>query len=281
MTARILLAVGTSMAIAGGAQAQMQSGGWSASPGHEMIVPAGDTVYSNPYDGVSTFGNAAQIFEPTFTGYDIWLGDDFSTSQAYTGLSVASVGFCGNGCIDPFNVLDFFARIYDGLPNDPSSEMVCESDSFSFNGIDTWTASFADCCLPAGDYQYAIAARNDGGTNGQTFFFQQNFTQPVDDGWQWNPGGAFGFPGNFAFLLDQAGVAPASPNAVIMGEVADDCGPGGCLADCDGNEELNILDFVCFQQLFQSGDEEADCDENGELNILDFVCFQQAFQEGC
>ena len=54
-----------------------------------------------------------------------------------------------------------------------------------------------------------------------------------------------------------------------------------CDADCDGNGELNILDFVCFQTLFQSGDDSADCDASGELNILDFVCFQTAFQIGC
>ena len=56
---------------------------------------------------------------------------------------------------------------------------------------------------------------------------------------------------------------------------------GGCLGDCDGNEELNVLDFVCFQLLFQGGDPAADCDGNGEFNVLDFVCFQLAFQEGC
>lgn len=54
-----------------------------------------------------------------------------------------------------------------------------------------------------------------------------------------------------------------------------------CLADCDGSGALNILDFVCFQQKFVSGDLGADCDGSGALNILDFVCFQQAFQAGC
>jgi hypothetical protein len=56
---------------------------------------------------------------------------------------------------------------------------------------------------------------------------------------------------------------------------------GACIADCDGNGSLNILDFVCFQNLFQSGDPGADCDANGQFNILDFVCFQNLFQAGC
>ena len=66
--------------------------------------------------------------------------------------------------------------------------------------------------------------------------------------------------------VDNVGVAPAAPP---------------CFADCDGNGTLNILDFVCYQGLFQAGDPGADCDGNGALNILDFVCFQGEFQQGC
>jgi len=54
-----------------------------------------------------------------------------------------------------------------------------------------------------------------------------------------------------------------------------------CVADCDTSGALNILDFVCFQQLFQAGDPAADVNGDGALNILDFVAFQQAFQQGC
>ena len=54
-----------------------------------------------------------------------------------------------------------------------------------------------------------------------------------------------------------------------------------CPADCDGNGELNVLDFVCFQGLFLSGSADADINGDGVLNILDFVAYQQAFQAGC
>jgi hypothetical protein len=54
-----------------------------------------------------------------------------------------------------------------------------------------------------------------------------------------------------------------------------------CLADCDDNGVLNILDFVCYQNLFKTGDLAADCDGNNLLNILDFVCYQNAFKVGC
>jgi hypothetical protein len=54
-----------------------------------------------------------------------------------------------------------------------------------------------------------------------------------------------------------------------------------CFADCDDSGRLNILDFVCYQNLFLSGNLDADCDGNNVLNILDFVCYQNAFKEGC
>jgi len=56
---------------------------------------------------------------------------------------------------------------------------------------------------------------------------------------------------------------------------------GVCEADCNGDGVLNILDFVCFQGLFQDGDPDADCNGDGVLNVLDFVCFQGEFVEGC
>ena len=55
----------------------------------------------------------------------------------------------------------------------------------------------------------------------------------------------------------------------------------GCAADFNGDGELNILDFVAFQNAFAAGDAGADCDGDGALNILDFVCFQALFAAGC
>ena len=54
-----------------------------------------------------------------------------------------------------------------------------------------------------------------------------------------------------------------------------------CPADINGDGELNVLDFVVFQLLWQAGDAAGDCDANGIFNVLDFVCFQQLFVDGC
>jgi hypothetical protein len=56
---------------------------------------------------------------------------------------------------------------------------------------------------------------------------------------------------------------------------------GGCLADCNADDSLDVLDFVCFQGLFTSGDPAAVCNGDGSLNVLDFVCFQLQFVAGC
>jgi outer membrane protein assembly factor BamB len=55
----------------------------------------------------------------------------------------------------------------------------------------------------------------------------------------------------------------------------------GCAPDCNDDGALNILDFVCFQGLFQAGNEGADVNGDGVLNILDFVAFQGLFVKGC
>lgn len=70
-------------------------------------------------------------------------------------------------------------------------------------------------------------------------------------------------------------------------EVAPDAGaayvfPGRlCSADTNGDGQLNVLDFVMFQLLWQDMDAAADCDANGEFDELDVVCVQRQFLQGC
>ncbi len=54
-----------------------------------------------------------------------------------------------------------------------------------------------------------------------------------------------------------------------------------CPADCDRSGSVDLLDFLCFQNAFDSGDPSADCDGDGELDFFDFLCFQRSFDEGC
>jgi probable HAF family extracellular repeat protein len=61
-----------------------------------------------------------------------------------------------------------------------------------------------------------------------------------------------------------------------------------CTADCDrssGSGVLDVFDFLCFQDLFVSGDPYAcDCDTTTgarTCDVFDFLCFQDAFVAGC
>src|SRR5690606_18735486 len=50
-------------------------------------------------------------------------------------------------------------------------------------------------------------------------------------------------------------------------------GAAECYPDCDGNEELDLFDFLCFQNAFLAGDPYADCDGCGSFDVFDFLCF--------
>jgi hypothetical protein len=56
---------------------------------------------------------------------------------------------------------------------------------------------------------------------------------------------------------------------------------GGCYADCDGSKVLDLFDFLCFVNLFNTADPSADCDGDGALDLFDFLCFTNAFNAGC
>ncbi|MFG0286271.1 MAG: hypothetical protein ACF8R7_17805 [Phycisphaerales bacterium JB039] len=54
-----------------------------------------------------------------------------------------------------------------------------------------------------------------------------------------------------------------------------------CYADCDASGDLDVFDFLCFQNAFAAGEAYADCDASGDLDIFDFLCFQNAMTTGC
>lgn len=54
-----------------------------------------------------------------------------------------------------------------------------------------------------------------------------------------------------------------------------------CIGDCNDDGELNMLDFVCFQQEWTLQTLCGDCNGDGAYDILDFICFQNAWNDGC
>ncbi len=57
--------------------------------------------------------------------------------------------------------------------------------------------------------------------------------------------------------------------------------PCTCYADCEGDGDLDIFDFLCFQGEFANQDPYADCEDDGDWDLFDFLCFQGKYANGC
>ena len=54
-----------------------------------------------------------------------------------------------------------------------------------------------------------------------------------------------------------------------------------CGADCNGDNTLDILDYICFQQRMEDRHKKSDLNNDGKFDILDMVVFQELFVSGC
>lgn len=54
-----------------------------------------------------------------------------------------------------------------------------------------------------------------------------------------------------------------------------------CAANCDGNNTLDLFDFLCFVNKFNAGEDYADFDGNANYDLFDFLAFVNAFNAGC
>jgi hypothetical protein len=54
-----------------------------------------------------------------------------------------------------------------------------------------------------------------------------------------------------------------------------------CPADLNCDDQLNLLDFLSFLQLFSQADPRADFNADSQINVSDFVAFLNAFAAGC
>lgn len=54
-----------------------------------------------------------------------------------------------------------------------------------------------------------------------------------------------------------------------------------CAPDLDGNQTLDLFDFLVFVNLFNAQDPAADCSAEGVYDLFDFLCYLNAFNAGC
>lgn len=54
-----------------------------------------------------------------------------------------------------------------------------------------------------------------------------------------------------------------------------------CYADCEGDCDLDVFDFLCFQGVFSAQGAYADCEQDGDWDIFDYLCFLNEYGQGC
>lgn len=57
--------------------------------------------------------------------------------------------------------------------------------------------------------------------------------------------------------------------------------PQGCRADCEGDDDLDVFDYLCFLNFYSVQHPYANFDGDCDFDIFDFLSFQGAFATGC
>ncbi|MEE2906499.1 MAG: hypothetical protein VX527_01570 [Planctomycetota bacterium] len=159
-----------------------------------------------PDDGSEMGTNtlASQIFEASFSVYDIAAVDDFETTQGAVVASVAAVVSGWNGYVDFTAVQGARVSFWDSIAAAGASldGNVCFADytSGSLELDPNWagtgalvqaTLASGDCTLGIGTQFVAFIPVNEFGSNGQTGIVASNLGN--FQCWQANPNGGFGF----------------------------------------------------------------------------------------
>jgi hypothetical protein len=65
-----------------------------------------------------------------------------------------------------------------------------------------------------------------------------------------------------------------------VGTLHTSCAPT-CVADMNGDGQVNVQDFLLFLQLFSAGDSRADVNGTGDINVQDYLAYLQLYSAGC
>lgn len=175
--------------IATPAMADLATTAVASAPG---TLPGGvrdSVIDTNPYDGIQTYGSAAQDFESAFDVYDISVFVDFTAANDYYLSAYSSQGF-------PTAAADGISstgKVWDDLPWNGGSIVATGTGTDTLYTTGSIQGTFAGELLTAGTYWLELQARRDYTTSGQSFLYR---TEPSPYGavdQHWNPGGGFGF----------------------------------------------------------------------------------------
>lgn len=58
-------------------------------------------------------------------------------------------------------------------------------------------------------------------------------------------------------------------------------GPAECYADCEKDKDLDVFDFLCYQNEHSNMTAYGDCEKDNDWDVFDFLCFQGEYANGC
>jgi hypothetical protein len=174
-------------------------------PGADVANPRWPV--GNPYDGTTTYGNAAQDFETPYDAYDVWVVSDFTMPLDFLCGPVIAQGFQNHDPGVDGTGANF--RIYNGLPWAGGSIVMSASGGYDhMYSAGMMGADFHHQLLPAGSYYMVFQVVRTFETSGQAYVYQTTLGNNND--YQWNPGGGFGFI--WTPIMDSTGVNPIDVN---------------------------------------------------------------------
>ena len=171
--------------------------------------------------------------------------------------------------------------------------IVCYQDNGS-DGVKTWTYQNAD----PGEFTGIAAVKTSGGDVYVYGIQQENAAAQYgtlvvlkDTGSGFEVLLETNLNGNMrrSFLGTNAGTPDADGSFWMGGGRHDDVDEGdiykwvvdSCYADCEGDGDLDIFDYLCFLDRFANQEAYADCEGDGDWDIFDFLCYQGKYANGC
>ena len=224
-------------------------------------VAFGDVVMDQigPDDGSNIGANitGCQDFEAAYDIYDIATLDNFTGAGEV--ISMVEMVLNGwNGFVDPSSVIGYTSNLH-STPTAASLDLIGDiatsyADAADATISSTWLGAGFNVMMPAdmaaasGDNWVSMIPANAFGTNGQTGTADALVGDGVM-GWQANPGGGFGMPGNMQEMTNEAAYRIHSAGDV------DPCNYdlGYCPADINDSGLVDVDDILAIIGTFGQG----------------------------
>ena len=284
-----MVAAATSLALAGGASAQVVL--------YDSLFIFDEGLFDR------AFANCIGVPPPPLTArYDNQVCDDFTLGAAATITRVTADFTSKRGSRPSDGVwVQFYADI-EGRPDDRlHAEFFASGSDFQMLDMglipDLPQYNFARrfvCDLSASPVELGVGrwwvsvqpVDYSSGSNGDWYWILRDVDQVIGqdmharNGGRWHVGTPFGgLPGVLAYdtWTEFTTIGFGGPGTVSMRIE----GFGGCAADFNGDGQVDFFDYLDFVSAFANEDPSADFNRDGQIDFFDYLDFVAAFAAGC